>query len=192
MKITIHTKNYNVSDKLRTIIEHKLEKVERYFDETAECTIVCSRVGTVERMELTITARGHAFRAQEENRSMYNNIDIVLAKIERQIIKNKEKLSSIIRDNATEEKRFMFAKTKQKFVQPEVKKNKAFPIRVLTDKQAELNMATLDYDFFVYADEATQGVKVMYRRNDGHVGVIEITNAALKIDLKSEVKKVKK
>jgi putative sigma-54 modulation protein len=60
-----------------------------------------------------------------------------------------------------------------------VKKNKSFPALVLSDKEAELNLSTLDHNFFIYADEKTKGIKVMYRRPDGNVGVIEVTNAKL-------------
>ena len=179
MKITIHTKNYTVNERLRAIIEKKLRKIEKYFDGDSDCTIVCSRVGSIEKMEVTISAKGHAFRAQEENRSMYSNIDIVLAKIERQIIKNKEKLRSILKKEALEEKRLEFNKRTPQFVPAEVMKNKAFDIKKLTEEQAELNFDTLDHNFFVYADPKTGKVKIMYRRDDGHVGVIDINNASV-------------
>jgi len=181
MKTTIHTKNYVVSDRLKGIIDKKLVKISKYFDKS-ECVIVCTRVGTIERMELTITSGGHAFRAQQENRSMYSNIDIVLGKIERQIIKNRERLRTILRKDAMEEKATGFFKAKEvgKAFIPVVKKNKAFAIIAMNDTQAELNLATLDYGFFIYADEKTKAVKVMYRRNDGHVGVIDILNASVK------------
>lgn len=179
MKLTIHTKNYNVSDRLRDIFEKKVAKLEKYFAEDASCVLVCTKVGIVEKLEVTIIANGHAFRAQEENRSMYSNIDIVLSKIERQVVKNKEKLKAAIKHDAVDEKRlaYMHPRDTAKFIEPEVKKNKAFPIKALTDKEAELELATLDHNFFIYANEKTGGVKVMYRRTDGHVGVIDVTNA---------------
>ena len=179
MKLTVHTKNYHVSEKLQGIIEKKLEKIDKYFD-YAECTVVCTRVSNTEKMEVTITSGGHAFRAQEENRSMYSNIDVVLAKIERQIVKNKEKLQSVIRRDAVDKKNFAFISKKQDFVTAEVVKNKSFDIKLLTDEEAELGLGTLDHNFFIYADEKTKGVKVMYRRPDGHVGIIEVGNASIK------------
>ena len=178
MKLTIHTKNYTVSDRLRGILEKKLEKIDKYFND-ASCTIVCTRVGITEKMEVTITSGGHAFRAQEENRSMYSNIDIVLAKIERQIVKNKEKLEKVVRREAIDKRDFAFISRKQTFVTAEVVKNKTFDIKLLTDEQAELGLGTLDHNFFIYGDPKTKGVKVMYRRDDGNVGVIEIANASI-------------
>ena len=182
MKTTIHTKNFNVSDRLRGIIEKKLEKIQKYFGDDVECIIVCTKVGITEKMEITITSQGHAFRAQEENRSMYSNIDIILSKIERQIVKNKEKLRTIVRREAIDEKQFAYIRRgeAQRYIPAEIKKNKAFDIKILSDKEAELDLATLDHNFFVYADASTHAVKIMYRRSDDNVGVIEITNAALK------------
>jgi len=179
MKLAVHTKNYNVNPRMQAILEKKLEKIDKYFDD-ASCTVVCTRVGTTEKMEITITAGGHAFRAQEENRSMYSNIDVVLAKIERQIVKNKEKLKSVVRREAVDKKEFAFISKRQTFVTAEVVKNKTFDIKLLTDEQAELGLGTLDHNFFIYADAKTKGVKIMYRRSDGHVGVIEIGNAVVK------------
>jgi len=178
MKLTVHTKNYSVNPKLQGILEKKLEKLDKYFND-ASCNIVCTRVGTTEKMEVTITSGGHAFRAQEENRSMYSNIDVVLAKIERQIVKNKEKLESVVRREAVDKRDFAFISKKQMSMAAEVVKNKTFDIKLLTDEEAELGLGTLDHNFFIYADSKTKGVKVMYRRADGNVGVIEIANATL-------------
>jgi len=189
MKINYITKNYSVNDRMRTIIEKKLERIQKYFDSDASATIVCTKVGNTEKMEITITSRGHAFRAQEENRSMYSNIDFVLSKIERQIVKNKEKLQTVIRREAVDEKKFAYKQSKQVIsAGTEVKKTKSFDIKVLTNEQAEVALATLDHNFFIYANQKTGRINVMYRRSDGHVGIIEVNNAGVKVDYKAEIK----
>ena len=180
MKLVIHTKNYVVSDRLKTIIEKKIEKMRKYFDEDAVCMAVCTKVANMEKMEITITAKGHAFRAQEENRSMYSNIDVVLAKIERQIVKNKERLQSVVRREAMDDKKYAYSHKEKNLAPIEIMKNKAFDIRKLTAEEAKLGIDTLDHDFFVYADKQTGGVRIMYRRDDGNVGIIEVGNAGIK------------
>jgi putative sigma-54 modulation protein len=182
LNLTIHTKNYTVSDKLRKIIERKLEKIGKYFDDKAAFIIVASCVSGTETLEVTITSKGHAFRAQASSRNMYGNVDQVLGKIERQVVRNKEKLRTIIRQEAINEKELSFVKPKQVWDIPatEIKKNKAFEIRQMSDAAAELSLATLDQNFFVYADEQTKDVKVMYTRADGHVGIIDVVNAQIK------------
>jgi len=179
MKTTYTNRNYHISDRLKGIVEKKLEKIKKYFDEGAACTVVCTKVGQIEKMEVTIVSRGHAFRAQEENRSMYSNIDLVMSKLERQIVKNKEKLRDVIRREAVEEKKYAYVgkKQTQSFVDAEVKKTKSFDARTLTNEEAELALATIDHDFFVYVNKDTGKINIMYRRDDGHVGVIEVGNA---------------
>ncbi|MCL2228533.1 MAG: ribosome-associated translation inhibitor RaiA [Firmicutes bacterium] len=181
MEITIHTRNYITSKKFQDLVEKKLLRIEKYFAKDASCTVVCSKIGNTERMELTISTKTHSFRAQSESKNMFSNIDSVLSKIERQIVRNKEKLRATIRKEAIEEKRYAYSKTKQivKLAPAQVKKNKSFEIKILSDKEAEVNLATLDHNFYIYADEATRDVKVMYRRADGHVGIIDVTNATI-------------
>jgi putative sigma-54 modulation protein len=110
-------------------------------------------------------------------------VDNALAKIERQVVKNRSKLRTIIRHNNINAKKYEFlaAKEAAKIVEmAEVRKNKAFPVVALSDQDAEVALSTLDHDFYIYADPKTNGVKVMYRRDDGHVGVIDVMNAAIK------------
>jgi len=186
MEIKYHARNYHVSEKLSGVIERKLEKIEKYFD-NANAIVVCTKVGNNEKMEITIMASGHAFRAQEDGRDMFKNIDLALSKIERQIVKNRDKLRTVLRKEATERKNagkeeFIYVKSKEveEIVAPvEIAKNKSFPIVSLTDFEAEIALSTIDYDFFIYADSETGQVKVMYSREDKKVGVIEITNAKI-------------
>ncbi|MDR0461855.1 MAG: ribosome-associated translation inhibitor RaiA [Christensenellaceae bacterium] len=182
LNITIHERNYKVSDKLRDLVEKKLEKIQKYFDEKTSFIMVCASVSGTERMELTITSKGHSFRAQADSRNMYSNIDIVLGKIERQVVRNKEKLRTVLRHESINEKTLSYTKPKEIWNLPstEIKKTKSFDIKLMSDTVAELALATLDISFFIYADEKTKNVKVMYKREDGHVGVIDVTNASVK------------
>jgi putative sigma-54 modulation protein len=182
MEIKYHGKNYHVGDKLDDVVQKKLGKLEKYFDKETSAIVVCSKVANTEKMEITIISGGHSFRAETSGSSMFKNIDVALGKIERQIVKNRERLRTVIRKEAIEEKKYAYVKPKHVEAEfaAEVKKNKSFPVRTLSDRDAEINLSTLDHDFFVYADEKTKGVKVMYRRPDGHVGVIDLTNASVK------------
>lgn len=192
MDIKYHEKNYHLSEKLRLLLEKKLERFNKFFD-AGETTsiIVMTRVGVLEKLELTIMSKGHSFRAQFESKSMANNIDEVLEKIERQIVKNRDRLRTVIRHNAVQAKELSYVKAKQigAFSEPEIKKNKSFSIKTLDDRQAQLELETLDHDFFIYADDMTKRVKVMYRRPDGHVGVIDVNNANVANLLPNSAKK---
>lgn len=177
MQLTTHSKNYNISEKLMTILNKKIGRIQKYFDESATCVIVCSRIGKTEKMEMTVNQNGRIFRAETTSSNMYVNIDLALAKIERQIIKNKEKLRSVLRKESVDDKKFAFYTKAPKFVEAEIMKRKSFAIDALTPEEAELALDTIDHTFYVYANKKTSKVNIMYRRSDGHVGIIEVSNS---------------
>jgi putative sigma-54 modulation protein len=176
MKLTAHSKNYTISDKLTNIINKKLEKIEKYFDEGATCTISCSRIGKTEKMGVVINQKGNLFRAEAVSSNMYANIDIALSKIERQIIKNKERLRSVLRKESLDDRKFAFYTKAPAFLQTEIMRRKSFAIKSMSAEDAELALDTSDHAFWVYAGEGNK-INIMYRRADGHVGIIEIANS---------------
>ncbi|KAI4453697.1 class ii aminotransferase/8-amino-7-oxononanoate synthase [Holotrichia oblita] len=179
MQLTTHSKNYQISEKLTGIISKKLDKVEKYFDEGTTCTVICNSIGKTEKMEITIGQKGRIFRAEVASGNMFVNIDLALAKIEKQIIKNKEKLRSILKKESLDDKKFAFYTKAPKVLQAEIMKQKTFAIEPLTVEEAELALDTTDHTFYVYANKKNNKVNIMYRRTDGHIGIIEISNSKI-------------
>ena len=99
------------------------------------------------------------------------------AKIEKQIIKHREKLRDVLRAGADDDKKFAFY-TRQPNVEPaEVMKQKKFSVEALSIADAELALDTSDHTFYVYANKQNGKINIMYRRTDGNVGIIEVTNS---------------
>jgi len=179
MQLTTHAKNFNISEKLLGIITKKLDKVSKYFDENTTCTVVCSRIGKTEKMEITIAQKGRIFRAEATSGNMYVNIDLALAKIEKQIIKHREKLRDVLKGDGLDDKKFAFYTKAPKVAQAEIMKQKSFPIEKLSVEEAEIALDTSDHSFYVYAHAQSGKVNIMYRRTDGHVGIIEVANSKM-------------
>ena len=100
MKISYTSKNYNISDKFKDILEKKLAKLERYFDEDVSVKVNCIEQAKQDKLEVTINARGMFFRSEVLSDNMYNNIDLALPKIEKQIIKQGSKFKSKLKRDA--------------------------------------------------------------------------------------------
>lgn len=177
MQLTTHAKNFTISDKLLGIITKKLEKVGSYFEEGTACTVVCSRTGKTEKMEVTISQKRRLFRAEAISGNMYVNIDLVLAKIEKQIIKHREKLRDVLRSDNLDNKKFAFYTKAPKVLQSEIMKQKSFAVEKLSVDEAEIALDTSDHSFYIYANAQNDKVCVMYRRADGHIGIIEVSNS---------------
>jgi putative sigma-54 modulation protein len=178
MQLTTHAKNFTISNKLIGIISKKLEKFQVYFDDATSVTIVCSRIGKTEKMEITINQKGRLFRAEASSNNMFSNIDLALAKIEKQIIKHRDKLRTVIKNEAKKRKKFAFYTRIPNVAPAEIMRQKSFTIEKLSVEEAEIAMDTSDHSFYIYAN-ASGKICVMYRRTDGHVGIIEATNSKL-------------
>lgn len=176
MKITYTAKNYNISDKFKEVLERKLNKLEKYFDEDVTVKINCIEQAKQHKLEVTINARGMFFRGEVLGDEMYNNIDLVLPKIEKQIVKQGTKFKSKLRKDAFENNELMFAETmeEEKVVSPKLVKTKKFELDPLTVNDAEAYMEALDHNFYVFLNAETGKVNVLYKRNDRNYGLIEL------------------
>lgn len=172
MKIEINSKNYNVSDKLKEIIEKKVGKLDKYFNDDAVAKVNCKMEGQSSKLELTIRSRGLFYRAEVLGDNMYENIDLVLPKVEKQIVKYGDKFFARLKKDSLNQD-FLFFEEKPVFSKPEVVKTKHFELEPISVKDAEMFLDTIDNNFYVFLNRETGRVNVLYRRNDGNLGLID-------------------
>ena len=174
MKFTFTCKKVSLNDSIKEYAEKKISKLDRYFREDANALVTFS----VEKghrcvVEITITSGGTMFRAQEESRDgdMRGAIDEACSTIDRQIRKNKTRLSKRLRQEAlvpdvpaefdvSEETEFQVVRTKHVAVKP------------MSADEAILQMNLLDHDFFVYRNTENV-ISIVYRRKNGGYGLLE-------------------
>lgn len=172
MKIKYVSKNYNISDKFKEILEKKLEKLERYFDKDYEIKASCTSHGNYDKLEITINADGLFIRSEVASDNMYNNIDLSLPKIEKQIVKNASKFKTKIKKDVVD---FEFLTEMPDLTTPKIARVKRFELEPMTEYDAEAQMEALGHNFFVFLNANTGLVSVLYKRNDNNLGMIEIT-----------------
>ena len=87
MKFIISGKNITVSQGLKTAVEDKLGKLERYFTPDTEVVVTLSVEKERQKIEVTIPMKGNIIRSEQESNDMYVSIDLVEEVIERQLRK---------------------------------------------------------------------------------------------------------
>ena len=92
MKFIISGKNITVSPGLKTAVEDKLGKLERYFTPDTEVIVTLSVEKERQKIEVTIPMKGNIIRSEQVSNDMYVSIDLVEEVIERQLRKYKNKL----------------------------------------------------------------------------------------------------
>ena len=176
MKFTFTCKKVPLNDSIKLYAEKKIGKLDRYFAEEADASVVFS-VEKKNRCTVEITIRaanGTLFRAQEQDPDgdMRGAIDAAVSFIDRRIRKNKTRLAKNLRTDAltpdvpaefdvTEDTEFHVVRTKRHRIEP------------MTIDEAILQMNLLGHDFYVFRDAHAQRISVVYRRNDGDYGLIE-------------------
>ena len=79
------------NDKLKDLIRRKIDKLDKFFEDETVVKVVLKESKDIETMEVTVGVNGSFIRGEVTGESMYDNIDLVLPKIEKQIIKHHSK-----------------------------------------------------------------------------------------------------
>ncbi len=173
MNITVIGKGYNVSERLKNIIELKTAKFDRYFGEDASVKVVCKEEGSGNHtMEMTFSFNGKLVRAEVTSDNMYHNIDLALPKIEGQIRKYKTKLVKKLKSDAFDQVSLYEQRDKEEI--PKIVKQKVYDLLHLSVNDAIAEMELLDNDFYIFINSKTDKVNVIYRRKDNDIGQIEL------------------
>ena len=170
MKVEIICKNYHLDENLKNLLEKKLARFDKYFDNVT-AKVKLSSVGDSYNMEINIVGGSLNVRSVATSLKMNENIDIVLPKLERQILKHKDKLGSKIKKGAFESPTIYENFEEEK--KPQLVKVKKFNVSVTTVENAVEEMELLAHDFYVFINGETNKVCVLYKRSDGDLGMIE-------------------
>ncbi len=172
MKITILLRHVAIDEKTKAIIEKKIAKLDKFFDDEQEALVTLRKAGETEILELTINASGMIFRSEVKSESYLRAIDVAVDVIERQIRRNKTKLAKKIRSTAFDKTAAPndIPEEEDKFEQIRVKE---FTLKPMTVEEAILQMELIEHNFFVFQDQETENIFVAYKRADGGYGVIK-------------------
>ena len=184
MDIAIRAKNVDITEPMRTSVEEKLTRLTRFLDGMDKAEVHFfeernPRISEREVCEVTVHGHGHIVRAKASAPDSSTAVDRVIDKLEHRMAKLKGRLvgrshsrrngslhsasdiPSADDDTETDEDQSKIVKTKQ------------FAIKPMTPEEAALQMDLLGHDFFFFANAETSQAAVVYRRNDGYVGLID-------------------
>lgn len=176
MTYKILCKKVELADSSKEKVLKKVQRLNKFFDDETECKIVVGEQKEQMVVEITFPFKGFIIRAESRDRELLTAVDICLANIDRQIRKNKTKLSKRLRDGSLENYDIDFGNTartedeQDEFKIIKVKRVNAKPMMV---EEAILQMNMLGHDFFVFNDPDSMATNIVYRRKDGNYALIE-------------------
>ena len=173
MKFIISGRNIDITDGLRTAVEDKLGKLERYFTADTEIIVTLSVEKERQKIEVTIPVKGNIIRSEQVSNDMYVSIDLVEEIIERQLRKYKTKIINKKQNVETFQPEFIEKDYKDDSNEIKIIRTKKFGFKPMYPEDACVQMELLGHNFFVFLNAETEEVNVVYKRKGNTYGLIE-------------------
>ena len=201
MQLSVTFRRMEPTDALKAYAEERLQRIKKYFPDPIAAHIVLSTERYNHRVDVNLQLHnGLQIAGHEATEDMYSSIDMVVAKIERQVRRYKDKLRhhkvredmapipvshSVIteprREQQDEVDQFAAAEVAAAEVEAAeavvVEKTEKFHARPLSVAQAIMQLNLVHEQFLVFQHSETGNVNVVYRRDDGSYGLIETGGA---------------
>lgn len=173
MKLNIRGEKLEITDSMKRYAEEKLEKLSKYVENFKEVsgTLLFKKNGKTEKIEVTIPLKNFTLRVEETGEDFYSVVDTAIDKLERQIVKNKTKLSSKkIKEKNDFILNFEYDKEEN---EDKIIKRKTVELKPMDEEEAILQMELLNHDFYLFKDVDTNKIALVYKRKKGDYGLIE-------------------
>ncbi len=185
MEITVSGRHTTVSESLRRQAEDKIGRLDKYLAgmERAEVHFWEEKNPRIEHKEIcevTMEGHGHHVRCKVSAPDGFTAIDLAVDKLERQLRKLKTKVQKRTRSRVKPElepelvPESLLPEEDQPSPMYNIVKTKRFGVSAMDPQEAALQMDLLNHDFFVFENSETDKSAVVYRRDDGDVGLIDV------------------
>lgn len=195
MEVTVSARHTEVPERLRAAAEEKVGRLGRYVDgmdraEVHFTTLGNPRIAEGERCEITLEGHGHHVRAKVSAEDGFVAVDKAVAKVEQQLKKLRTKLQRQRRGagrsgrtlpvgDGTVPSDLVATVPREEEAQapaerlPKIVKVKRFATMAMTADDAAQRMDLLGHGFFFFTNLDTGRAAVVYRREDGDIGLID-------------------
>jgi putative sigma-54 modulation protein len=193
VQVVIRSRNIEVNERLRQVSTDKITRLVKYLEgmDHAEISFFEERnprIAKNEVCEVTLSGHGHHVRAKASAIDAFAAVDLVVDKLIHQLTKLKDKLVTKHHQRHHHPKGWeAIEKGGVALLEPispnpltaddpliaKIVKTKQFKVHPMSADDAALQMDLLQHDFFLFTNEETGRSAVVYRRDDGHLGLID-------------------
>ena len=172
MRFEIVGRNISITDAMRSKIEKKFSALDKYLliDENTVARVVVKSHSSEEKIEVTIPTKVGLLRSEVRHDDLYAAIDIAVDKLEDQLRRQKTRLNRRHRESLAEA-----------FIEEAEAEERSVPVKTKTIQattldldEAIMQMELSDHSFYIYTDDESGRLSVVYLRNDGEYGLIEV------------------
>ena len=177
MRYNIKGKNMEIGERTKEKVSDKLDRAKKLFPEDAEATVVIKNEKLEYIVEVTIPMSKRVVRAEVSADDMMTAVDKAVDIIERQIVRYKKRLKTQMKKNAAFKAEYDAINIPVDDADDDtlykIENSKKFEIRPMSAEEAVMQMELLGHSFFVFRNDETELINVVYKRKDGSFGLIE-------------------
>jgi ribosome hibernation promoting factor len=176
MRLHVKGKNVEVSDAIHDYAERKLGKLSPQLAEPThvELELAVERNPSIADnhvAEATIWTKGPVLRAREASGDMKASIDLLVVKLERQVKRYRQKRRHEHERHERRNGNAAASSPAQEVAM--IVKTKQFVLNGMSPEEAVEQLELIGHDFFIFRNDESGEINVVYRRRDGNYGVIE-------------------
>jgi putative sigma-54 modulation protein len=173
MKVHITSRHEQLTDGLRTHIEDKIQRVERYLGKIKEAHVVLNFERKMHVCEATLTAKNLKLSAKASSHDMYQSIDVALQRLEKQAHKQKDKRVKLHKTGNNWDGPTAPLPASAEIDGIKLIRAKKYAVKPMTTEEAALQLSSSKDEFLVFSNAETERTSVVYKRKDNHIGLIE-------------------
>lgn len=178
MKFQITGKNIEITEAMRKATEQKLSRMDKYFviDESVVARVVARTYRDKQKVEITIFTKMMDFRVEVSASDFYEALDLAIDKLEGQMRKLKTRISKRHHVNLSNSIAFDQFEGEEVSDEDQIVRVKEIELEPIDMEVAITQMEALGHSFYIYHDAEDDLVSVLYKRNDGGYGLIQVKN----------------
>lgn len=176
MEITVTFRHMEPIESLRLYAEEKVGKIRKYLDSPLEAHIVLTVEKFRHQADVSLSVNGNRIKGFEETEDMYSAIDQVMDKIEKQVKRHISK----VRDRRAESRRNEERSPAEEGEEPApmvpegpVIVAEEMVAKPMDPEEAAMQLNMSRQEFLVFRNAKSKEINVIYKRNDGNLGLIE-------------------
>jgi putative sigma-54 modulation protein len=185
MQLNITFRQMETSDALKDYAREKVDRVNKYLDKAGEAHVVLSLERHLHHADITVHSGIFVLRGKEKSEDMYASIDLAVEKIEKQLKRYKDKLKNhhgkkfvhhqlgVLNDQRIRHNVVAVTPEDKATDLPRVIRTNDLIARPMSVDEAVMQMDLINNDFLVFTNVQSNEMNVVYRRKDGHYGLIE-------------------
>lgn len=181
VQLSIVGRNIDITDAIKDYVEKRLQKLKKYFPYVVDVHVVLYTQKINQVCEVTILANRFTIHGEERSGDLYASIDLVVDKLDSQLKRYKERLVDKHERQQRKEKEkelnlnisvYDRGDLEDLNPEPQVIHTQRLAIKPMSVEEAVMQMDLINQDFLVFRNDASDGINVIYRRKDGHYGLI--------------------